>query len=542
MNFALLWTDALLVLLLWVSAGAAVVGRIRFRWLRAILMLGVFCISCVVLGGFTFLTGGMKFNMRIEPNWFGYALSLLLTHIVGALVVLYRSRRRAPGMAPAAANWPRGPLLFALVMAMAVGYMTLLNMDLMIRARCAIQSVEVNSRYLATLPAITSDSQNAAPLYEQAFSRLADAQAQEAEINNTPTGNSDDFDPNEPATIKFLSDQAGTIALLRRAAALAACRFDRDLVDADIDQKRMSGLNAERNAANVLNLDAREELARGRVAHAVADADAIISMGRQFGDRPLLISSLVAMGIDAIGNSTLELALPAVKNRDELAELHLEQRSFFGRRFKQAMCGEESYGLAIYGNMPAGEDPMAFDRQAPDAQILSMSTGTVGALFRVFFLDSDAYVSLMEQIQMLATQPYYQVRQQLNDIFTAQSHRGLLSSILIPALSKSFETAARIEAGDACAQVAVAMTHYRLDHGNLPAHLADLVPAYLDTIPLDPFDGQPLRLVIRNNQWIIYSVGPDLKDNGGIANENRSGGNVIFTLKAKPEPATKPSP
>jgi hypothetical protein len=494
-----------------------------------VLMLAVVCVPCVVLGVFTFATGVMKFSLGLEPSWFVYALSLLVAYLFGAVLVAIRSRRTAVAQLPAAAGWPRGPLVFAFVVALAVGYMTLLNMDLMVRARCAIQSVEVNSRYVAWLPAITSDSQNAAPLYEQAFARLNNASDEEQQVHNPPTGDRDDFNPAEPATIKFLADQAGTIALLKRAAALPACRFDRDLLDPDFDQPRMSGLNAERNAANVLNLDARVELSRGHVAQAVADADAIISMGQQFGDRPLLVSSLVAMAIDSIGNSTLELVLPAVQSRDELSGLHLDQRPFFGRKFKEALCGEESYGLAVYGNMPAGEDPKAFNKQAPDTQILSMNTAPIGAFFRVFFLESDAYVNLMENIQLRATQPYYQVKQQLKDLCAAQRHRGLLSSILIPALSGSFETCAKVEASDACTQVAVAMTRYRIDHGTLPAHLTDLLPGYLDAIPLDPFDGQPLRLAIRDNQWIIYSVGPKLNDDGGKTSPGNQG-NVVFVL------------
>jgi hypothetical protein len=50
-------------------------------------------------------------------------------------------------------------------------------------------------------------------------------------------------------------------------------------------------------------------------------------------------------------------------------------------------------------------------------------------------------------------------------------------------------------------------------------------------IPLDPFNGKPLRLAIKNNQWIIYSVGPDQIDNGGVDIEHGKG-DVIFTLQA----------
>jgi hypothetical protein len=42
-----------------------------------------------------------------------------------------------------------------------------------------------------------------------------------------------------------------------------------------------------------------------------------------------------------------------------------------------------------------------------------------------------------------------------------------------------------------------------------------LVPRYLKEIPVDPYDGAPLRMRRLDDGLVIYSVGPDGKDNGG---------------------------
>ncbi|MGD0770497.1 MAG: hypothetical protein ABSB42_20115 [Tepidisphaeraceae bacterium] len=398
--------------------------------------------------------------------------------------------------------------------------------------------MEINSLYLATLPAITSDAQNAAPLYEEAFARLRDNKEEE-QVQNPPTGNSDNFDPDEPATITFLSHQAKTIALLRRAAALPACRFDQDLLDAPDISAKLPGLNEERNAANVLNLHAREEIAHGHASLAIDDAAAILRMSRQVGQRPLLMSALVGISIDALGNWTLEEALPAVKNPNELSGLRLEEPESLGRMFQQALRGEERYGLTLYGNMPASQVEIVNGKAVwvQDTRLLSSGAGLVGAFFRVFFLDPDAYIKLLENFQNVSVQPYFKVRDQLPDVHNVKSGSGLFTSILAPSLSRAFDTLARVEAGDACAQTAVAMTRFRLDHGMFPSHLDDLVPNYLDAVPIDPFDGQPLRLAIKNGQWIIYSVGPDGVDDGGVEMVNGKG-DVIFTLMSRPAQAT----
>ncbi|MGD0541353.1 MAG: hypothetical protein ABSB33_07540 [Tepidisphaeraceae bacterium] len=399
--------------------------------------------------------------------------------------------------------------------------------------------MEINSVYLATLPAITTDAQNAAPMYEKAFARLSDDPPND--VNNPPIGNSETFDPNEPATIAFLNHQAATIALLRRAAALPACRFDSDLMDPDISAM-LPGLNEERNAASVLKLHAREEIARGHASSAIADAAAILGMSRQFGQRPLLVSALVGIGIDALGITTLEEALPAVKSQDDLAALHLEEVPSMGRMFQQALRGEERYGLLLYGNMPATQVEIVKGSaiQVQDTRLMPSRAGSGGAFFRVFFLDPDAYLKLMEDFQNRSIQPYYKIRDQLPDTHNVKSGRGLFTSILAPSLSRAFETLATGEAGDACAQAAVAMTRFRLDHGTLPSHLADLVPAYLDAVPIDPFDGHPLRLAIKSDKWIIYSIGPDGIDDGG-AEMHDGKGDVIFTLKpTRAEATTNP--
>jgi hypothetical protein len=538
MNFGLLWIDALLIALLWVGALTACVARAERRWVRNAILFLVVLFPLGALGSFVVWAAAMKFSMNVEPNWFGYAVLLLFGWMVGTSLILRQAAGCEPAMPPAAAAWRRGPLAFAWLAAIAVGYMTLVNMDLAVRARCAILSVEINSVYLATLPAITSESQNAAPIYEKAFAQLRDGQEDERKVQNPPTGNGDDFDPNETATITFLARQAGTIALLRRAAALPACRFDSDLMHPDVNVI-IPTLNRERNAANVLNLHAREEIARGHVSSAIDDAAAIYGMSRHFGERPLMLSALIGIGIDALGNKTVEEALPAVKSRDELAGLRQEQLPSLGHVFQQALRGEESFGVTLYSNMPTSQMEAAEGNasQSQATVVPSFGGGLQGAFLRAFMLDLDDYIKLMANLQDSAGQPYYAVRSQVSQIFGLDRHRGLLLSIVAPSFSRLLQSLAIGEANDACAETAVAMTRYRLDHGMLPSHLGDLVPAYLDAVPIDPFDGKPLRLAIKNNQWIIYSVGPDRVDDGGIE-INRGKGDVIFTLTLAPKDAT----
>jgi adenylosuccinate synthase len=56
-----------------------------------------------------------------------------------------------------------------------------------------------------------------------------------------------------------------------------------------------------------------------------------------------------------------------------------------------------------------------------------------------------------------------------------------------------------------------------LDHGTYPERLPELAPRYLASAPVDPFGlGKPLRYKrLDNGRFLLYSRGPDLRDNGG---------------------------
>ena len=66
---------------------------------------------------------------------------------------------------------------------------------------------------------------------------------------------------------------------------------------------------------------------------------------------------------------------------------------------------------------------------------------------------------------------------------------------------------------DLIAQATLALKLYHIEYGTLPETLDELVPDYLDRVPLDDMDGQPIRYDPAGK--ILYSIGVDLVDNGG---------------------------
>jgi hypothetical protein len=62
----------------------------------------------------------------------------------------------------------------------------------------------------------------------------------------------------------------------------------------------------------------------------------------------------------------------------------------------------------------------------------------------------------------------------------------------------------------------LALQAYRLERGHHPERLESLVPDYIESMPVDPFAGQPLRYRLgEDGQYVLYSVGPDGSDDDG---------------------------
>jgi hypothetical protein len=98
-----------------------------------------------------------------------------------------------------------------------------------------------------------------------------------------------------------------------------------------------------------------------------------------------------------------------------------------------------------------------------------------------------------------------------------------------------------------CTQAGLAAERFRLAHGRWPDSLSALVPEFLGEVPTDPFDRQPLRFRRCVQGIMIYSVGPDGHDDGGILDRQHSAsgsdvGFQLWDLSARRQPWRPPGP
>ncbi len=72
----------------------------------------------------------------------------------------------------------------------------------------------------------------------------------------------------------------------------------------------------------------------------------------------------------------------------------------------------------------------------------------------------------------------------------------------------------------------LAIHRYRLDHGSGPRTLGELTPDYLPAVPRDPFAVGPLKYRPDGSGHLLWSVGPDGRDDGGKPIDKQSSADV----------------
>jgi hypothetical protein len=117
--------------------------------------------------------------------------------------------------------------------------------------------------------------------------------------------------------------------------------------------------------------------------------------------------------------------------------------------------------------------------------------------------------------------------------------RGILGSAPDISVRKMIET----ETARRIVIVAIGLKRFQLKRGEWPATLDQLVPEFIPSVPIDPFDGHPLNY--RRNAdatFLLYSVGEDGVDDGGDPTNPASSSLFWQNVKARdwvwPQPAT----
>jgi len=362
-------------------------------------------------------------------------------------------------------------------------------------------------------------AENAADRITQAFAYLQLPQGQAREnvplLGNAklpPRGRR--LDENTVARIgEVLQDNEAAIKLLRQGAAMPHCRYGVDLTAGHACL--LPHIEHFKNATRLLCLEAVWGAEQGESQRA---ADAIVTslrMADSLTKEPLLLSQLVRQSCRSQTLSTLEFLL----NQMPLEEKQLAQlervlvAGHDPNAIVRALAGERCFGHAAFLNPGAVGLSTTSGMRTPVAIL-------VGCQRAVGLHDASwtIYLDLMDEYIQAAQLPPWQ-RQEAAEVVeakTAAVHQiHVMVHMLLPACGRVIQLDTANWARCRTARVALAVERHRLAIGDLPEKLTDLAPAYLASVPEDPFDGEVLRYKQLDAGFVVYSVGPDQQDDGG---------------------------
>lgn len=368
-------------------------------------------------------------------------------------------------------------------------------------------------------------------------------------------------EPGWPETSAFVRSHRDQVAQLRAAAGMPGMgyivRFDFDDADralfpevpvsgraADVDAgtgKTLIELPfrhffAIRRATRVLAIDALLAAEDGDGATCAADLVATIQLGGHADEHVSLLSQLTRMFVNAIAVLTVNRVIvdhSELLSDEELGTLADAFASIAGLSldYEGERLTFDDFVQQHYtdNGRGGGHLYLANDRDFQRG-------GFVGRAWRFIATPvmanasasrrelTEEYHRLIDIAQAQADVPrwrepgsqFTQAVMEYSDTLIRR-YRFRLIRTLLPAIGAARNTAERNKAMIEAAQVGIALEQFRRAHGGYPTSLDELVPQFLDELPVDRITGGPLRYRIGDNGPVLYSVGADGDDDGGFA-------------------------
>jgi hypothetical protein len=129
---------------------------------------------------------------------------------------------------------------------------------------------------------------------------------------------------------------------------------------------------------------------------------------------------------------------------------------------------------------------------------------------------------------------------QLEKYVSRRSPFGILTRLVVPNYLKAVQTMARDQTAADEALIVCGLERYRLANGSYPNSLDALVPKFLDKAPHDLITGEPLKYHRADSSFVLYSLGWNEKDDGGITSTtiingqpNKESGDWVWQFSPK---------
>lgn len=335
-----------------------------------------------------------------------------------------------------------------------------------------------------------------------------------------------------------LSRYDSAIEELKPAAKLPYSRFPLEYDKDDPAMIYLPHLAALKSCSQVLQLRAVAELQLGQSDKAAADTQLIFRLIDASHNEPFLISHLVRIAMVNFALQPIYEGLADHKWSDaQLAALDSELAKLdFLADYEQSMRSEAVFStrmvdylqrtrkISDYLAMFNGGGPGA--NQAIDYIFHVLPAGWFHQnkiSFAKFYLQ-DCLPAADPQKREFLPQVARQAATNLDQAMAHPNSSNLAMKILLSPVkdwlgdqNSTVRKFAYAQESTDLARVAIALERFRLAHGKYPESLNALTSQFMPEIPHDLIGGQPLKYRLTNGAFILYSIGWNEKDDGGVS-------------------------
>jgi len=375
------------------------------------------------------------------------------------------------------------------------------------------------------------DSENAAIIYDQAFgllNRRMSTRASTEVIFNFLGNQSIREDPEAWSKLKRLVEQhQRALALAHEAARRSKCRFpSSQTAGAGTGFAHGSRLGS---IARLLAAEAILRASKNDIPGALSSIHACIRAGEAVADEPSLASQLRRFSISGTYSRGL-LAVMKIAHISEAQARTLDSelaRVDLNSGLVSALQGDRAMAIGVFeelrskGTRKIDEIYAGFSRDRAQPRRPIPGSSLVRLLLRP---DEACYIRTSTKMIETAGLPYREMRAKApagNDPGQSLPKYAVMSRMLLHNFDQSARARDEAIASIVCARVALGLQAYRARHGTYPQNLKLLESDLRWTVPNDPFSGRELVYKRAGAGFLLYSIGPDLKDDGGLQSKDR---------------------
>lgn len=359
--------------------------------------------------------------------------------------------------------------------------------------------------------------------------------------------------PNQQCVVAYLESPAVETSL----ALLAA-------VGPGVAQLPPGSMTGYRNAARMFVTRTRlNHAGRGDIPAAFADLAAVYrlaTMGMKSADSGLFLSALACESIAGaeLRRMAFEHALPLDEVRSAIRMLRASTLDKEGMWRCVVMCQCETLEHLLdrtYTDDGSGDGWLVLSHVNDILQPRWADPPRTGAwnALSIFFNSRRTVESKIDQFRIACEEagklPYAEARMAVQRIKMSELRFTLLDGPLCSAKFASSGTYHRLVVSELANRnanfAALGLSAWRHDHGVYPASLDELLDGYLESLPQDPYCESPIRYrrLGEGDDYVLYSVGPNGIDDGGVEPSRRAGvapedrdGDLVFG-HTRPDPS-----